>query len=125
MSRISPVQSKMARAAVGWGVRELASNAKMSTDTVSRFERGEPLKDRTVDGLAATLEAAGVEFLPDDGVRLKTKPAVQPIEFSPSCPSACVQPSRLPTMPLAQHSREPSGHSLGAGVTALPARAAP
>jgi len=49
----------------------------------------------------------------------------QPIEFSPSCPSACVQPSRLPTMPLAQHSREPSGHSLGAGVTALPARAAP
>ena len=62
----------MARAALGWGVRELASTAKMSTDTVSRFERGDSLKERTVDSLASTLETAGVEFLPDDGVRLKT-----------------------------------------------------
>src|SRR3954449_4222546 len=99
MSRISPVQSKMARAAVGWGVRELASNAKMSTDTVSRFERGEPLKDRTVDGLAATLEAAGVEFLPDDGVRLKTKPAVP---SRGSDPGGSDKPSRAKPAPRAR-----------------------
>jgi transcriptional regulator with XRE-family HTH domain len=71
MSRISSVQSKMARAALGWGVRELASAAKMSTDTVCRFERGDVLKERTVDSLASTLETAGVEFLPGNGVRLK------------------------------------------------------
>jgi transcriptional regulator with XRE-family HTH domain len=71
MSRISPIQSKMARAALGWGVRQLASAAKVSTDTISRLERGEELKERTVDNVCAVLEAAGVEFLPDNGVRLK------------------------------------------------------
>jgi transcriptional regulator with XRE-family HTH domain len=71
MSRISAVQSKMARAALGWGVRELARAAKVSTDTISRLERGEELKERTLDNIGAVLEAAGVEFLPDNGVRLR------------------------------------------------------
>ncbi|MBL6431878.1 MAG: helix-turn-helix domain-containing protein [Alphaproteobacteria bacterium] len=31
----------MARAAVGWGVRDLAKNAGVAADTVSRLERGE------------------------------------------------------------------------------------
>jgi transcriptional regulator with XRE-family HTH domain len=60
----------MARAALGWGVRELARAAKASTDTISRLERGEPLKDRTLDSIRNALEAAGIEFLPDNGVRL-------------------------------------------------------
>ena len=63
----------MARAALGWGVRELASQAKVSTDTVSRLERGETLRERTVDDIRRTLESAGVEFTNGDrpGVRLK------------------------------------------------------
>ena len=44
-----PVQCRMARAALGWGVRELAAAAKVSTDTVARFERGDELKERTID----------------------------------------------------------------------------
>lgn len=62
-----PVQCKMARTAVGWGVRDLAAAAKVSTDTVARLERGEALRERTVDALRAALEAAGVEFIPENG----------------------------------------------------------
>jgi transcriptional regulator with XRE-family HTH domain len=57
-----PVQCRMARAALGWGVRDLASAAKVSADTVARFERGEELKERTVEALQGVLEAAGIEF---------------------------------------------------------------
>ena len=65
----------MARAALGWGVRDLSRIAKVSTDTVSRLERGEELKERTLDALAAVMEGAGIEFLPDNGVRLRPPPA--------------------------------------------------
>ena len=70
------VQCRMARAALGWGVRELARNAKVSIDTVARFERGDELKERTIDALQGALEAAGVEFTNghQPGVRL-TNPA--------------------------------------------------
>lgn len=71
MSRFSGVQCKMARAALGWGVRDLARLAKVSTDTISRLERGEALKERTGEALQRVLEAAGVEFLPENGVRLR------------------------------------------------------
>jgi len=57
-----PVQCRMARAALGLGVRELAAAAKVSIDTVARFERGDELKERTVEALQRALEAAGVEF---------------------------------------------------------------
>jgi len=54
------------------GVRELAAAAKVSIDTVARFERGDELKERTIDALQRALEAAGVEFTNGDrpGVRL-------------------------------------------------------
>ena len=71
-----PVQSRMARIALGWGVRDLAKAAMTSPDTVARFERGEELKPRTVAALRSTLETAGVAFIADEpgvggaGVRL-------------------------------------------------------
>jgi transcriptional regulator with XRE-family HTH domain len=61
-----PIQSKMARIALGLGVRELAVLAKVAPGTVSRFEAGEELKERTVDALKTALESAGVEFINDD-----------------------------------------------------------
>jgi transcriptional regulator with XRE-family HTH domain len=76
-----PVQCQMARAAIGWGVRDLAAASKVSTDTVARFERGEALKERTIEAMQHALEAAGVEFIPENGggpgVRLR-KPAAAP-----------------------------------------------
>lgn len=72
---LSAIQSKMARVAVGYGVRELAKSAGVSPDTVARFERGEELKPSTVATIRAALESAGVEFIDENGggagVRLK------------------------------------------------------
>jgi hypothetical protein len=67
----------MARAAVGMGVRELATAAKVSPDTVARLERGDPLRERTVEAIQVALEAAGVEFIAENGggpgVRLRKR----------------------------------------------------
>jgi hypothetical protein len=64
---IVPVQSRMARGALEWGVRDLAKAAIMSHDTVCRFERDEELKERTVASIQEALERAGIVFLPDKG----------------------------------------------------------
>ena len=78
----TPLQCRMARAALGWGVRELAAAAKVSTDTVARFERGDELKERTIDALQRALEAAGIEFTNGDqpGVRLTKAAAARSAE---------------------------------------------
>ena len=64
---MNAIQCKMARVALGWGVRELAHIAGVSTQTVARFERGEQLRDRTVQSLRIAFEEAGIEFLPENG----------------------------------------------------------
>lgn len=72
------VQCRMARVAVGWGVRDLAKAAGVSVDTVSRLEKGEILLPRTVGAIQSALEAAGVEFIAENGggagVRLRKEP---------------------------------------------------
>ncbi|MFT4129094.1 transcriptional regulator [Labrys sp. (in: a-proteobacteria)] len=72
---MTPLQCKMARTALGWGVIDLAREAHVSTQTIVRFERGDQLKSQTVGNLRSTMEAAGVEFIPENGggvgVRLK------------------------------------------------------
>jgi transcriptional regulator with XRE-family HTH domain len=55
----------MARTAMGWGVRDLARAAHVSPDTISRFERGEILRDRTLTAMRVAFEAAGIEFIPN------------------------------------------------------------
>lgn len=64
---INPAQCRMARAALGLGVRDLAVAASISPNTVARLERGEELKPSTLAAIRAALEAAGVEFIPENG----------------------------------------------------------
>lgn len=64
---MNSVQCKMARAAVGWGVRELAKEAGVAVDTVSRLERGEEIMPRTLQAVRSALEAAGVIFIDENG----------------------------------------------------------
>jgi transcriptional regulator with XRE-family HTH domain len=64
---MTPIQCRMARTALEMGVRELADAAKVSTNTITRFERGEPLRERTIDALRAALESTGVEFIEENG----------------------------------------------------------
>jgi len=65
----------MARAAVGWGVRELAERANITPNTVSRIEKGGDALASTLDRIQAALEDAGVIFIDEDeegpGVRLR------------------------------------------------------
>lgn len=72
---ITQEQCRMARAALGLGVRELAALANVSPNTIARLERGEALHQRTLDAIRAALEGAGVQFIPENGggagVRLK------------------------------------------------------
>ena len=69
------VQLRMARAAVGWGVRDLAKQAGVTANTVTRIENGADAKQSTMDALQRALEAAGVEFTNGEqpGVRLSKK----------------------------------------------------
>ena len=66
----------MARAGLGLGIREVATRANVSTNTITRLERGETLYPRTVEAIRTALEAAGVEFTNGDapGVRLRPRP---------------------------------------------------
>lgn len=57
----------MARVALGWGTRDLARNADVSPDTIARLERGEQLRSSTVSAIRLALEAAGIEFIPENG----------------------------------------------------------
>ncbi|MBC9208206.1 helix-turn-helix domain-containing protein [Roseomonas aerophila] len=67
----------MARAALGWGVRDLATAAKVSPDTIARLERGDSLYARTIEAVRAAFEAAGVIFIDQNGagpgVRLRDR----------------------------------------------------
>ncbi|MEZ2131498.1 MULTISPECIES: multiprotein-bridging factor 1 family protein [unclassified Sinorhizobium] len=57
------VQVKMARAALGWGVRDLAAKAGVTANTVNRIENGSDAKQSTMDALQRALESAGITFL--------------------------------------------------------------
>ena len=74
---ISRIQVKMARAALGWGVRELAAQAGIATNTVSRYENGADALGETLLKIQRTFERAGIEFIDQNGggpgVRLKDR----------------------------------------------------
>jgi len=57
----------MARAALGWGVRELAEVAQVATQTITRLEQGDHLKPSTRQAIRTAFEAAGIEFIPENG----------------------------------------------------------
>jgi len=63
--------------AVGWGVRELADKAGVTANTVTRIENGADAKQSTIERLRRALEAAGIEFIEENGggpgVRLRKR----------------------------------------------------
>ena len=66
-------QCRMARAALNMGVSDLAKLAKVATGTITRLEAGEELKPRTVEAVQHALERKGIEFIGDEGVRVRRK----------------------------------------------------
>ena len=65
---ITREQCRMARAALGLGVRDLAKLSNLSAMTVTRFENGRTQGDAdTLAALRKALEKAGVIFTPENG----------------------------------------------------------
>lgn len=64
---MNPAQMRMARAALGWGVRELAEKAGITANTVTRIENGADAKQSTIDAMRSAFESAGIQFIPENG----------------------------------------------------------
>ena len=68
---------KMARAALGWGVRDLAARAGVAANTISRYENGTDSLSGTLLKLQRTFEQEGIIFIDEDnegpGVRLRKR----------------------------------------------------
>jgi transcriptional regulator with XRE-family HTH domain len=73
---ISASQSRMARAALELGVRDIAEAAGVSTNTLTRLERGAELLPRTAAAIRAVFEARGIIFL-GDGESIEGGPGVR------------------------------------------------
>lgn len=66
---INGLQCRLARVALGWGVRELSSAARVSQQTLVRLEKGETLRPATLERIRKVLEEAGIVFISEDGGR--------------------------------------------------------
>lgn len=60
-------QCRMARAALGWSLDELAAQSKVARRSIARFEKGEIVTPETVEKLRASLVAGGATFLDMSG----------------------------------------------------------
>ena len=58
----------MARAALGWGVRDLADRAGVAPNTVSRFENGLGTNVTTLKQIQSALEQGEIIFIPADSI---------------------------------------------------------
>jgi predicted transcriptional regulator len=66
-------QIKLARAALGWSLRELAVAAEVSPNTTTRFELGHGgPQSANLDRLQRVLEEQGVVFIPADSAGSET-----------------------------------------------------
>ena len=68
-------QVRMARAALGWSVKELSERVGVSANTVSRYENGSDALGGTLRKIRRVFEDAGIIFIDENGggpgVRLK------------------------------------------------------
>lgn len=64
---LTGAQIRMARAALGWGVRDLATKAGTTPNTISRIEGGGDALGGTLSKIEAAFIAAGIEFIPENG----------------------------------------------------------
>jgi transcriptional regulator with XRE-family HTH domain len=65
---ITAGQARAARSLVGWTQDQLIEATGIPKRTLARFELGDGKPQRrTIDAIRAALEAAGVEFIPENG----------------------------------------------------------
>jgi len=78
---ISRAQVKMARAALGWGVKTLGEKVGVATNTISRYENGYDAYGETLRKIQRVFEDAGITFIEGkdgaEGVMVKKKDTLQ------------------------------------------------
>ena len=60
-------QVRMARAALGWNVKELAAKVGVAANTISRFENGSDALGETLRRIRRVFEEAGITFIDENG----------------------------------------------------------
>lgn len=71
---VSAAQLRAARALLNWHQSQVAEAAQISVGTIRNFEAGRGTPNAaTLTVVRLALEAAGVEFLDHDGVRLRPR----------------------------------------------------
>ena len=70
---MQPVQVKMARAALGLSVDDLARQAGVSSQALGVLERGGAADPEATQGLGLFFAANGIELIDADGVRAKSR----------------------------------------------------
>ncbi|UVC12956.1 MULTISPECIES: helix-turn-helix transcriptional regulator [Mesorhizobium] len=72
---VTSAQIRAARGLLNWTVRDLADKSGVHRNTVTRIETEATTPGHSIAAVQASLEAAGVEFIPENGggagVRLK------------------------------------------------------
>lgn len=63
---MTPTQSRMARAALGWTLTDLSEASGIGRATVARFENGHEVRSENVAEMRAAFEAKRVRFI-DNG----------------------------------------------------------
>ncbi len=67
---VTPAQCRAARGLIAWNQQELADRAHIGIVTVHQFESGLSQPRRvTLEAIRRALEAAGVEFIDEEGGR--------------------------------------------------------
>lgn len=61
-----PVHLRMARAALGWTLKELAERAGINMNTISRYEAGAEVMSGTLEKIEDVLRLEGVVFIDED-----------------------------------------------------------
>jgi transcriptional regulator with XRE-family HTH domain len=65
---MTPAQCRAARALLDWSQQQLADAARVGNATIRNFESGRSSpQNATLEVLRRALEAAGVEFIPENG----------------------------------------------------------
>lgn len=71
---MQPVQLKMARAALDLSVDQLAARAGVSHVEIARLEDGADGTGEATERVRAVFEAAGIQWIDEDGVRFTSPP---------------------------------------------------
>jgi DNA-binding XRE family transcriptional regulator len=70
---ITPTQSKMARAALGWTIVDMADAAGVGKNTAVRMEAGDNITTDTLRAIEAAFRNAGITFPDTSTVRHRNK----------------------------------------------------